>query len=241
MPPQTTETPNPAVDEGQARITTIKPALTTAGAPEQGPPNRNDGQLGERIREFCNWAFNIAVLAAAIVFGIWAPLSYNVTLVGNNGNDESSKSMLSAMQAASAQASVVASKQSTMLNAMDDRIGAIGQLRLVEFCATQTTVSACQAFVSEIDLPSLITYLASTTITPTSSSSRSTITQASSSFSTSAVATPAGSSQASRPSVHLSVPAILGIVFGGLVAIGWLIGAYLFLSRRHRRADKVET
>ncbi|RDW58426.1 hypothetical protein BP5796_12356 [Coleophoma crateriformis] len=230
MPPQTTETPNPAVDEGQARITTMKPVLTTAGAPEQGPLNRNDGQLGERIREFCNWAFNIAVLAAAIVFGIWAPLSYNVTLVGNNGNDASSKSMLSAMQAASAQASVVASKQSTMLNTMGNRIAAIGQLRLAEFCATQTTVSACQAFVSEIDLPSLITYLASTTITPTSSS-----------FTTTAAATAAASSQASRPSAHLSVPAILAIVFGGLVAVGWLIGAYLFLSRRRRRADKVET
>jgi hypothetical protein len=50
-----------------------------------------------------------------------------------------------------------------------------------------------------------------------------------------------GSGSGLGVSTQLSVPAILGIVFAVLVVVGWLIGVYLFLSRRHRTADEVET
>jgi hypothetical protein len=141
MASQTTEAANRKVDEEKAKAVKRKPVPASANTPGRSTPNRNRDQLGKRVEKFCKWALNVAVLAAAIVFGIWAPLSYNITLNGNSGNDASSSSMLSAVQAASSQASAAASTQSAILDDMNSRIGAVGQLWLVNFCAAQTVSS----------------------------------------------------------------------------------------------------
>jgi hypothetical protein len=141
MAHQTTEVANRKVDEEKAKTVKRKPVPASANTPGRSTPNRNRDQLSKRVEKFCKWALNVAVLAAAIVFGIWAPLSYNITLNGNSGNDASSSSMLSAVLAASSQASAAASTQSAILDDMSSRIGAVGQLWLVDFCAAQTVSS----------------------------------------------------------------------------------------------------
>jgi hypothetical protein len=141
MAPQTTEAANQKVEKEKAKTVKRKPVPASANTLEQSTPNRNRDQLSERVEKFCKWALNVAVLAAAIVFGIWAPLSYNITLNGNSGNDASSSSMLSAVLAASSQASAAASMQSAILDDMSSRIGAVGQLWLVDFCVAQTVSS----------------------------------------------------------------------------------------------------
>lgn len=138
MAPQTTEAANRKVDEEKAKTAKRKAVSTSANTPRQSSPNRNNDQLGKRVEKFCKWALNVAVLAAAIVFGIWAPLSYNITLNGNSSNDASSSLMLNAVLAARSQVSAAASTQSAILEDMRSRIGAVGQLWLVDFCATQT-------------------------------------------------------------------------------------------------------
>ncbi|KAH8696192.1 hypothetical protein BGW36DRAFT_428212 [Talaromyces proteolyticus] len=230
MESQTTETPNREV-EGKAKAVQRKHILASANMPGQNTLDTtctNKDQSDKRVERFFKWALNVAVLAAAIVFGIWAPLSYNITLDGNSSNDASSSSMLSAVLAASSQASIAASTQSAILEDMSGRMGAIGQLWLVDFCATQTTISACQQFNSEINVPSLVSKLASTTATQSSTASSS----------PSTTNTP---SNGHTVSTHISVPAILGIVFVALVAVGWLIGVYVLLSRRRQIRGEVET
>lgn len=138
MEPQTTEAANRKFDEEKAKTVKRKPVPASADAPGRNTPNRDRDQLGKRVEKLCQWALNVAVLAAAIVFGIWAPLSYNVTLNGNSGSDASSSSMLSAVLAASSQASAAARTQSAILDDMSSRIGAVGQLWLVDFCAAKT-------------------------------------------------------------------------------------------------------
>lgn len=145
MEPQPTETANRRIDEEKAKAGPTKPVLASANLPRQKSVEQThidkEEESGKRVEKFFKWAFNVAVLAAAIVFGIWAPLSYNVTLDGNSSNDASSSSMLSAVLEASYQAAAAASTQSAILDDMSGRIGAIGQLWLVDFCATQTVSS----------------------------------------------------------------------------------------------------
>lgn len=80
------------------------------------------------LENFLEWILKVLGFAATCIFGAWAPLSYKATLDGNSGSDAAQSSMVSADTAVSSQASAVASQQSVVLDAMNSRIGAIGQL-----------------------------------------------------------------------------------------------------------------
>jgi hypothetical protein len=110
-----------------------------------------------------DWSIKVLGVAAALVFGIWAPLSYQAT---NNARVSGDAAQSSAMSVASSQAaevlavqssavvvqnsamqyhiwaadmqSVAAIHQSKALDEMNSRIGAIGQLSLLEFCLVYT-------------------------------------------------------------------------------------------------------
>lgn len=100
-----------------------------------------------------DWGVKILGLAAAVVFGVWAPISYKATADGNNSSDSASYQASTAMASlnsiaatASYEAStamislnsiaVAASSQaSAALDALNSRIVAIGQLWLYDFCA----------------------------------------------------------------------------------------------------------
>jgi hypothetical protein len=46
------------------------------------------------IETVCDWILKVAGLAAAILFGIWAPISYTATKEGNASNDEAQSMLL---------------------------------------------------------------------------------------------------------------------------------------------------
>jgi hypothetical protein len=88
-----------------------------------------------------NWICIVLGVAAAIVFGIWAPLSYEATASGNREGSAVQSSMISALSAANDLASSalsVASAQGTALDEVQSRLGAMGQLALVGLCITET-------------------------------------------------------------------------------------------------------
>src|SRR5277367_4674898 len=88
-----------------------------------------------------NWICVVLGVAAAIVFGIWAPLSYEATASGNRDSSAVQSSMISALSAANDLASSAlsaASAQGTALDEVQSRLGAMGQLALVGFCITET-------------------------------------------------------------------------------------------------------
>jgi hypothetical protein len=87
---------------------------------------------------FLDWFLDLTLkvlgFAAACIFGAWAPLSYKAALDANSGSDTAQ----SQANAAASQQSAAASQQSVALDAMNSRLGAIGQLWLFDFCITQT-------------------------------------------------------------------------------------------------------
>jgi hypothetical protein len=88
-----------------------------------------------------NWICVVLGVAAAIVFGIWAPLSYEATASGNRDSSAVQSSMISSLSAANDLASSAlsaASAQGTALDEVQSRLGAMGQLALFGFCVTET-------------------------------------------------------------------------------------------------------
>ncbi|KAH8766534.1 hypothetical protein BGZ57DRAFT_900702 [Hyaloscypha finlandica] len=178
-----------------------------------------------------DWGIKVLGVAAAVIFGIWAPLSYQAA---NNG-DAATSSMISAAFAANSQASsalsiqsTAAAKQSVALDALNSRIGAIGQLWLLDFCLGNTALAACKSFTSELPITSLVSYLASPTIQASTTFSQ-TATQTSTT-----TPTPSSGSAASRTA--LSIPAILGIVFAIILFLGVIAG--IFVSRLKRLRNR---
>ena len=92
-----------------------------------------------------NWICVVLTVAATIVFGIWAPLSYRATADGNRDNNVVQSSMMQQVMTANDIASSAlnsASAQSTVMASMQSRLGAMGQLAILDFCLTQTVCTA---------------------------------------------------------------------------------------------------
>jgi hypothetical protein len=105
-----------------------------------------------------DWGIKVLGVAAAVIFGIWAPLSYQAANNTSTSGDAATSSMISAAFAANSQASsalsiqsTAAAKQSVALDALNSRIGAIGQLWLLDFCLGNT-VRSCILCGSELKL-----------------------------------------------------------------------------------------
>lgn len=109
-----------------------------------------------------NWAIKILGLAAAVVFGIWAPISYKATADGNSSSDAAQSSLVdaqasmngvanSAMNIAASASSEASDAQASMIyfaeaganiaDALNSRMVAIGQLYLYSYCDTNTVRS----------------------------------------------------------------------------------------------------
>lgn len=90
------------------------------------------------------WTVGILTVAATIVFGIWAPLSYEATKSGNASNDQMADAlhdigtMASIANDVASSALETAIAQRSALNEMQTRVALVGQLALVDFCLTQS-------------------------------------------------------------------------------------------------------
>ena len=70
---------------------------TQGHPPSVAPSSANKAPPDKAITFVIKWVGGILTLAASIVFGIWAPLSYKATITGNNSNDEVQSSLMSVM------------------------------------------------------------------------------------------------------------------------------------------------
>lgn len=141
---------SPAADVSERAINQPRPTstnshnekannATTAGPATRSakPPSKNNNVISFTL----NWICVVLTVAATIVFGIWAPLSYRATADGNRDNNEVQSSMMQQVMTANSIASSAlrsAGVQSTVLAGMQSRLDAMGQLALVDFCRTQT-------------------------------------------------------------------------------------------------------
>jgi hypothetical protein len=136
-----TQAPPPTQgDTSIEKVVTREPVPSGTATPHRNSEDQGSGKGDEEnpLEYFCKWALSATGVAAAVVFGIWAPLSYKATIDGNNGNDASQSAASDAASSAASLASTAAETQRVMLDAMNSRIEAIGQLWLVDFCDIRT-------------------------------------------------------------------------------------------------------
>ena len=95
------------------------------------------------------WTCGILTVAASIVFGIWAPLSYEAT-ISDNDTDNAIVSVLSNARDLASTANIVASNaldtasaQHEVMGSLYSTIGLMGQLAVMEFCYGQQVRCRC--------------------------------------------------------------------------------------------------
>ena len=87
------------------------------------------------------WITGVLAAAAALVFGIWAPLSYKATADGNRDNNAAQSAVMSCMSSmigSISSANSIASAALSSASAQNRQLSAMGQLALIDFCASRT-------------------------------------------------------------------------------------------------------
>lgn len=201
----------------------IQPSIISPSQPEQIQPSNTTSSPFRPASRYqrdsgfifaTTWIASVLTVAASILFGIWAPLSFKVTRDGNRDSNAMQSSLLISVSAANAiqssmlpSVSVVNAMQSSMLSFISDanamqssmlssvsdanrmqssmlssvsdanriaqhalstasaqaslledtqtRLGALGQLALMQLCATLTVGQSSIPFYTLLVLPSL--------------------------------------------------------------------------------------
>ena len=87
------------------------------------------------------WAATVLAAAASVVFGIWAPLSYDMSKGNNNESNAMQTAMLESIAAANSiaqQALFTASAQAKVLQDTQAQLVAMGKLQLADYCRSYT-------------------------------------------------------------------------------------------------------
>ena len=111
-------------------------------------PKRQKDFRDKDIYFAIKWACGILTVAASIVFGIWAPLSYEATLSDNDTQDamvsvlSDARDLASTANVIASDALVAASAQREAMEGLYSTIGLMGRLAVAEFCYGQQ-VRAC--------------------------------------------------------------------------------------------------
>ncbi|KAF2476746.1 uncharacterized protein BDR25DRAFT_339645 [Lindgomyces ingoldianus] len=209
---------------------------------------------------FIDWAIKVVGVAAAVLFGIWAPVSYRAQMSGNASNDDAQERLVDQME-----------KLAGEVERLGRKMEEVAALRGWEFCEAKGrgSLSACQSLTSTLKLESIISDLASVRRKHKPSSRRTPTNPPSISLpTTESISTPTGSTDASSlasrgqnsnqhtstfpysqaPSIStgLAVPRpglglekgnpyqmamFLGFFFGAIVVLG-VIGGYKVVKRR---------
>ena len=152
---------DPAQD-GKETITAIslpspKPATPKSTNHSIASPISQPPQILKLQKNFCDkdiffaikWTCSILTVAASIIFGIWAPLSYEAT-ISDNDTDNAIVSVLSNAKDLASTANIIASNaldtasaQQDVVGSLYSTIGLMGQLAVMEFCYGQQVRCRC--------------------------------------------------------------------------------------------------
>jgi hypothetical protein len=136
-----------------------------------------------------DWILKVAGVAAAILFGIWAPVSYNAQSSGNASNDQSQARLISKVDR-------LADEIETLQGVMEG----IGALRAWEHCdnESKSTLPVCEYLTKKVDIDSLLKALAvKTKHKPSSRRTGVPSAPTSTSSTTTSISTPASDSMSS--------------------------------------------
>ncbi|KLJ06047.1 hypothetical protein EMPG_10527 [Blastomyces silverae] len=209
---------------------------------QQGPEHYHSpfGHPTSGLIFILRWGCAILTVAATILFGIWAPLSYQETRNANKDHDEMQRALIKSAKSANDIATSalgaaflqlqIATAQASVIENLQTQLAAMGQVALLQFCNAQTRgdFAPCASFLNSAQLTSLVSQIAA----PTSTITRPAPTDSVPPRPTFRPPT-AGSNDLENRS-GMSIAPILGIVFGGTAAIGILTGFFVWRYQRGR-------
>jgi hypothetical protein len=236
-----------------AKPTSGDPAMTSHTSQGSSPPSEKDSKssqkahlLSQRNDFLLDWTLKILGVASAILFGIWAPISFKLTADGNAGNDAAQTSLMSVQTSMMSEMSSLKVAQKSAADVLDN----IGIIWAWEFCNGKdhplcsdinSSASISEALSSLGGLSSTRVITSSTVSRNNTSPNISTATASRSSRSTATIAyssiasggggndpistlisegSPKDSSSISKNLLAI----VLGCVFGGIVVIGLVVG-----------------
>ncbi|CAI6236200.1 unnamed protein product [Periconia digitata] len=181
-----------------------------------------------------DWIIKVLGVAAALVFGIWAPISYQASEASNSDTDTKFSALSSELSAWKTSAVSLQTSAASDLSRMSKKMDAVATLSVFDFCQGRSSISACVSVTRSVDVDALV----SSFVPPSGVGSRSSTTNAASPTASSGsdARPPEDSGVGGRGS--LALPAILGIVFGVVVFVGLLTG-YIVWRRRQKRKQSL--
>jgi hypothetical protein len=205
-----------------------------------------------RTEFILDWTLKTLGVAAAIVFGIWAPISYQATADGNADNNASQESVASRLSGMSVQATSAAYLQSSALNEarraasvvaeLKTRMDNMATLSVWDFCEGRSSrLSACAELSARVDIGDVISSIVEESMDASRSSptSRTNSVTATTTLTSAPTSAPEPSENGSR-GISVSLAVALGVVFGVLVLGGLVMGMVVWRGKMVRRRGMEE-
>lgn len=73
-----------------------------------------------------HWTLKFLGVTSAVLFGVWAPISYRLQVAGNKSNDDAQDKLLERVE-----------ELVRRVEGVEEALGALGRLRALEFCDTE--------------------------------------------------------------------------------------------------------
>lgn len=216
--------------------------------PHSGPPSGSSPSIPPRVQvtpssrtEFTvDWLVKVLTLVSAVLFGIWAPLSYQAS-VESSATTDAAVASLASQQSRLASSVAGISGLNAQQNAIDDltdRVRLLGMLNLIDFCRSNEDVEGCADVVQPSAIASVVAGLA---LEPAQQSAAPTPTDVQSDVDDNSDSKePGGKGGKGRTGSGLPIGAIMGIVWGCLAAVGVAVGALVWRWRRNERKRRFE-
>jgi hypothetical protein len=227
IPQSTNVKPSEKLPQANNRHVSTKQLQKTNRSGSGKPP-----LLSPRTEFILDWVLKVLAVASAILFGIWAPISYKATANGNADNNAAQEVLSRQMSYMSAQASVAVDKHGSAITALAEIQTQLADLRLLrafEFCRGMAEqITACADLSSNVNINIVVSQFVPR---PTL---RTTTTRTSLPLSPTSGSAPESSSSGAVSKNLLAI--ILGAVFGAIVIMGFIIG-FLAWRRRQKEVD----
>ncbi|KAF1365944.1 hypothetical protein EJ07DRAFT_170687 [Lizonia empirigonia] len=198
------------------------PHLTNILTPRRHHSPTKPHLLSQRNDFLLDWALKILGVASAILFGIWAPISYKIMADGNAGNDAAQASLMSEMSSMRDEAATAASAQRDVVSALANvqhRLDNVGLIWAWDFCSGRED-PVCTEISSSAKILQALSSLGGLTGDVASSPTGTPI----STGTPSPTGAPASDSAVENVSSKDLLAIILGSIFGGIVVIGLIVG-----------------
>lgn len=234
--------PPPTQPAGPVSITPEKPVLeshisqVSSSVTEESKPAKSY-LLSQRDDFLLDWALKILGVASAILFGIWAPISYKITADGNAGNDAGQASLMSEISSMKEEAAAAATAQASaalVISKVQAQLDNVGLIWAWNFCEGRTA-EVCAEITSSASIIEALASLGGFAASASSTSTAQDSTPAPSGISH-------GPSKSSGSSLSKDILAIiLGSVFGGIVIIGLVVGMLAKRRNLHKVTEGNES